>query len=93
MTDKQTLSKYGRGAKYYNLVDLSFENDSNVGDILNYKIMPKDVNKDEEYKNTLYLLPHHGITEGDLKDKKKYNDVTLRFRLSDGKQLDSKTNQ
>jgi len=88
LTDKQTLSKYGRGAKYYNLVDLSFENDSNVGDILNYKIMPKDVNKDEKNKNTLYLLPHHGIAL----TGSSYDSVTLRFLLN-GEQLDSKTNQ
>ena len=75
----------GKGAKYYNLVDLSIEDD----EILNYKITPKDVNSDETTPNTLYLLPHNGITS----TGGKYNSVTVRFRLSDGKQLDRKTNQ
>ena len=83
----------GRGAKYYNLVDLSIENDKAEGEILNYKITPKDVNTNDPPQNTLYLLPHHGITEGDSKEKKIYKSVTLRFRLSDGMQLDRKTNQ
>jgi len=78
----------GRGAKYYNLVELSIENDSEKGDILNYKITPKDVDKDEKNKNTLYLLPHHGIAL----TGSSYDSVTLRFLLN-GEQLDRKTNQ
>ena len=73
----------GNGARYFNIVDLSIENNKKEGNVLECKITPKNVNTDEFPNNSLYLLNHNGITsEGGA-----YSSVTLRFQLSTGKEL------
>lgn len=48
----------GNGSRYFSLVDLFLDKDTNNKNILKCKITPQDTYSDEEFANKLYLLNH-----------------------------------